>query len=45
MELRKKLRLFSEKKLLTMKKRKPARSEGEHVLGANRAGAKTIFSG
>jgi hypothetical protein len=27
------------------KKRKPARSEGEHVLGANRAGSKTIFSG
>ncbi len=27
------------------KKKKPARSEGEHVLGANRAGRKTIFGG
>jgi hypothetical protein len=27
-----------------IKKAKPARSEGEHVLGANRAGGETIFA-
>ena len=37
-----KIRKISE---LEIKKEKPARSEGEHVLGANRAGGGTIFAG
>jgi hypothetical protein len=32
------------KKNHTRQKNKPARSEGEQVLGANRAGVKTIFA-